>query len=99
MRPVSVSAGSRDISTQPSGPEVAEAESSGAQLFSAAALAAPASIFEASGTVGVSMWLLMPFARGSAPLSISVKPAWATVGSVVGGGAVESSALGGTGSD
>lgn len=99
MRPVSVSAGSRGTSTQPSGPEVAEAESSGAQLFSAAALAAPASMFEASGTVGVSMWLLRPFERGSAPLSISVNPAWATVGSVAGGGGVESSALGGTGSD
>ncbi len=54
FKPVSVSAGSRGTSIQPSGPDSADAESSGPQLASAAALAAPASMFEASGTVGVS---------------------------------------------
>lgn len=54
VKPVSVSAGSRGTSTHPSGPDSADADISGAQLVSAAALAAPASMFEASGTVAVS---------------------------------------------
>lgn len=54
--PVTVSAGSRAISTQPSGPDSADADSLASQLGSeAAALAAPASMFDASGTVGVSI--------------------------------------------
>ena len=49
--PVSVSAGSRAISTQPSGPDCVDSDSLASQPGSAAAaLAAPASMFEASGT-------------------------------------------------
>ena len=53
--PVSVSAGSRGISIHSSGPEPAEAGSLASQLVPAAALAAPASILDASGTLPVSI--------------------------------------------
>lgn len=52
--PVSVSARSRGTVTQLSGPDSADTEVLGSQLVPAAAFAAPASILEASGTVGVS---------------------------------------------
>lgn len=52
--PVSVSVGSRGISTHSSWPELAEARFLASQLVPAAALAAPASMLDASGTLGVS---------------------------------------------
>ena len=73
--PVSVSVGSRGISTHSSWPEPTEAGSLASQFVSAAALAAPASILDASGTLGVSTWEDTPFTVGSAESSISVSPA------------------------
>ena len=73
--PVSVSVGSRGISTHSSCPEPAEAGSLASQLFPAAALAAPASMLDASGTLGVSIWEEAPFTLGSVELPISVSPA------------------------
>ena len=62
--PVSVSVGSRGISTHSSWPEPAEAGTFASQLLPAAALAAPASILDASGTLGVSKWGETPFTLG-----------------------------------
>lgn len=73
--PVSVSAGSRGISIHSSWPDPADAGSLASQLVPAAALAAPASILDASGTLGVSTWEETPFTVGSAESSISVSPA------------------------
>ena len=73
--PVSVSVGSRGISTHSSWPEPAEAGVLASQLVPAAALAAPASILDAPGTLGVSTWDATPFTVGSVESSISVSPA------------------------
>lgn len=69
--PVSVSAGSRCATSIQS----ASPDDLTSQLLPAAALAAPASMLDASGTVGVSTWCDVPFVVGAAGSSISVSPA------------------------
>ncbi len=83
--PVSVSAGSRGTETQSSGPDSAEADILASHCVSAAALAAPASIVDCSMTVGVSVSSSAP-PLGTTGVSISVRPALTTVGSVPTGG-------------